>query len=61
MDEKEFRTWIMRIQALRDETTAASSSKTNTQSEQEDDASQDLVAAFRYVLISYLVTLFMRE
>lgn len=52
MDEKEFRTWIMRIQALRDETSAASSSssKTATQSELEDDASQDLVAAFRLVV-----------
>lgn len=48
MDEKEFRTWIARIQALRDETSSSpSTSKAMTQSEIDDDASQDLIAAFR--------------
>lgn len=49
MDEKEFRTWIARIQALRDETSPSSpsTSKAMTQSEIDDDASQDLIAAFR--------------
>lgn len=48
MDEKEFRTWITRIQALRDETSSSpSTSKAMTQSEIDDDASQDLIAAFR--------------
>lgn len=53
MDEKEFRTWITRIQALRDETSSSpSTSKAMTQSEIDDDVSQDLVAAFRYAKLT---------
>lgn len=54
MDEKEFRIWIARIQALRDETSAAaaSTSKGTTQSDVDDDASEDLIAAFRYISIN---------
>lgn len=46
MDEKEFRQWITRIQAMRDESTAASTSKTEC-TDADDDITQDLIAAFR--------------
>ena len=43
IDESEFLQWVAKIQALRDET-EESSSKT----EDGDDGSEDLIAAFRY-------------
>lgn len=44
MDEKEFRQWIQRIQALQEESTVSPST---SQSETDDDVTQDLIAAFR--------------
>lgn len=44
MDEKEFRQWIQRIQALQEESTVTPST---SQSETDDDVTQDLIAAFR--------------
>lgn len=43
IDETEFLQWIGRIQALRESST--------TSTAEEDDLTQDLVAAFRWVII----------
>lgn len=45
MDEKEFRQWIQRIQSLQEESVAPSTSQPET----DDDITQDLIAAFRYL------------
>lgn len=42
MDEAEFLQWVARIQALRDETDEASNKL-----EENDDVTEDLIAAFR--------------
>lgn len=44
IDETEFLQWVARIQALRDDSTTKSS---NHQTDEEDDITQDLIAAFR--------------
>lgn len=43
MDEKDFRQWIQRIQALQEDTPSTSQSSTDT----DDDVTQDMIAAFR--------------
>lgn len=48
IDETEFLQWVAKIQALKDESTSTSSS--SSQAEQDDDLTQDLVAAFRWVI-----------
>lgn len=45
MDEKEFRQWIQRIQSLQEESVTPSTSQPET----DDDITQDLIAAFRYL------------
>lgn len=49
MEESEFLQWVTRIQSLYDEQEAPSTSNTNTNSntDENDDAAQDLIAAFR--------------
>lgn len=48
MDEKEFLQWVARIQALKDDSSTPSTSKTTpTQEDVDDDIAQDLIAAFR--------------
>lgn len=49
MDEKEFRQWIQRIQSLQEESLTPSTSQTET----DDDITQDLIAAFRYLPFFY--------
>lgn len=51
IDEAEFLQWIARIQAIKDESASSSSSSSSNQPvSEEDDITQDLVAAFRYIL-----------
>lgn len=48
MDEKEFLQWVARIQAVKDEQTTPSTSKTtSTKEDADDEIAQDLIAAFR--------------
>uniref|UniRef100_A0A1B0CHM6 EF-hand domain-containing protein n=1 Tax=Lutzomyia longipalpis TaxID=7200 RepID=A0A1B0CHM6_LUTLO len=48
IDEAEFLQWIARIQAIKDESASSSSSTGSTQQlSEEDDITQDLIAAFR--------------
>lgn len=49
MEESEFLQWITRIQTAIDEQDSASTSNTNKNSsvDDNDDATQDLIAAFR--------------
>lgn len=51
MEESEFLQWITRIQTAIDEQDSASTSNTNKNSsvDDNDDATQDLIAAFRWV------------
>lgn len=48
IDETEFLQWVARIQALRDDPTTQSSKMMVSD---EDDITQDLIAAFRYALL----------
>ncbi|XP_059615655.1 calcium-binding protein E63-1 isoform X5 [Phlebotomus argentipes] len=48
IDEAEFLQWIARIQAIKDESASSSSSASSNQPvSEEDDITQDLIAAFR--------------
>lgn len=49
MEEAEFLQWITRIQVIRDEHDApsTSSSKNSNATDENDEATQDLIAAFR--------------
>lgn len=49
MEESEFLQWVTRIQAVNDEHDSASTSNSNKNSSVDDieDATQDLIAAFR--------------
>ncbi|XP_055700923.1 calcium-binding protein E63-1 isoform X3 [Phlebotomus papatasi] len=48
IDEAEFLQWIARIQAIKDESASSSSSSSSNQPvSEEDDITQDLIAAFR--------------
>lgn len=50
IDEAEFLTWVARIQALRDESTTPKASPHQTDADDDDDdITQDLIAAFRYI------------
>lgn len=47
MEESDFLDWVTRIQALRDEHDSSSTSRNSNSVDDNEDAAQDLIAAFR--------------